>query len=425
MKIVILALGRRGDVQPLVALGLGLKNSGYDTVIASSADYESLIRQYNLEFTPISADPEGSEQTEMGRAVLEGTAISTMRITKADVRPMMRRVLDGCWEAAQGTKAIVYNPAVLAGYHILEKLNIPGFIASPLPVVIPTSAFPNPSTGIRSLGGLLNKLTYSLKRAHTPYLSTLNKWRGERLGLTPRGRFADDLVLNDKAIPVMYCYSSNVVPYPKTWPPATSVTGFWFLKKPPEWEPPAELVKFLAADPKPVYVGYTGIKLDDPRSLLSTLVNALTKAGQRGVISLDIDDGGKPELPDTVYLARETPHSWLFPRVDVVVHHGGAGTTGAGLAAGKPTVACPYEADQFFWAKVVEDLGIGPRPVPFKKLSRDRLSRALLIAASDKKMRERAISIGERIRAESGIHRAIQVINNEMISWKFPGLSGR
>jgi sterol 3beta-glucosyltransferase len=425
MKIVILALGKRGDVQPLVALGQGLTSGGYNVLFATNPDYESLVRQYGLEFAPLRADPEGVEQTEMGRAVLEGNAISTMRITRADVMPMMRRVLDGCWNAVQEARAIIYNPAVLAGYHLVEKLEVPGFIASPLPAVTPTAAFPNPASGIPDLGGFLNKLSYSLSRADTPYRRTISKWRDDTLCLKPRGRLADNLTLNGRAIPVLYCYSPNVVPFPKTWPPATFVTGYWFLGKPRGWEPPAELVRFIEGGLIPVYIGFPGVKFDDPKAVLSTIVGALAKSGQRGVVSIDIDENQKPRLPDYVYLAREIPHTWLFPRVDAVVHHGGAGTTGVSLAAGKVTVTCPCESDQFFWSRVVEDLGVGPKALPFKKLSKDGLSRALLVAITDEKMKHRAASIGESIRAENGIRRAMQVINSEMISWQFPVLINR
>jgi sterol 3beta-glucosyltransferase len=220
----------------------------------------------------------------------------------------------------------------------------------------------------------------------------------------------------------MYCYSSHVVPYPKTWPPATFVTGYWFLGKPAKWEPSAELLRFLEAGPPPVYVDFTGSDSGDSTSMLRTVVGALKKAGQRGIIPADGKGDNMPGLPDTVHVCTGVPHSWLLQQVDAVVHSGGAGTTGAGLAAGKPTVVCPYEADQFFWAKVVENLGVGPRAIPLRKLTRDTLAQALLVAVSDGKMRKRAAAIGEGIRSENGVRRAIEVINSEMISWRFPQL---
>ncbi len=104
------------------------------------------------------------------------------------------------------------------------------------------------------------------------------------------------------------------------------------------------------------------------------------------------------------------PHGWLFPRVSAVVHHGGMGTTAAGLRAGRPTIICPYFHDQPFWGKVVHDLGAGPRPIPQAELSVDRLAEAIRQATTDAAMRHRAAALGEKIRAEDGVGRAVAVI---------------
>jgi UDP:flavonoid glycosyltransferase YjiC (YdhE family) len=93
-----------------------------------------------------------------------------------------------------------------------------------------------------------------------------------------------------------------------------------------------------------------------------------------------------------------------------VVHHGGAGTTAAGLRAGTPTVVVPYYLDQSFWGRRVRDLGVGPDPVPRNRLTVERLAAALLAAAGDTPLRSRAADLGARIRAENGIARAVEVL---------------
>ena len=115
-------------------------------------------------------------------------------------------------------------------------------------------------------------------------------------------------------------------------------------------------------------------------------------------------------LPEAVHLVDDVPHAWLFPRMAAVVHHGGAGTTAAGLRAGIPNIVIPFFGDQGFWGQRVLDLGVGPAPIPRKQLSADRLARALEQAVSDPTMRQKASALGARIRAEDGLARSVAVI---------------
>ena len=104
------------------------------------------------------------------------------------------------------------------------------------------------------------------------------------------------------------------------------------------------------------------------------------------------------------------PHTWLFPRMAAVVHHGGVGTTSAGLAAGVPSIITQFFADQPFWGQRVYELGVGPRPIPRRRLTVDNLTEAIRHAVSDQEMRKRAASLGERIRAENGVAQAVTII---------------
>jgi UDP:flavonoid glycosyltransferase YjiC (YdhE family) len=118
-------------------------------------------------------------------------------------------------------------------------------------------------------------------------------------------------------------------------------------------------------------------------------------------------------VPENVCVIESAPHEWLFPRMAAVVHHGGAGTTAEGLRAGKPTVICPTTLnDQLFWGRRVRDLGVGPEPIPQKKLTAETLLRAIKTSPEDGNVRERAVGLGERIRAERGVARAVEVIGS-------------
>jgi sterol 3beta-glucosyltransferase len=111
---------------------------------------------------------------------------------------------------------------------------------------------------------------------------------------------------------------------------------------------------------------------------------------------------------------KAAPHRWLFPQVNAVVHHGGCGTTAAGLLAGKPSIICPFFGDQPFWGRHVERLGVGPSPIPQSKMTVDRLCRAIDMAMNDSTMRENAATLGSRLSMEDGTSHALSFITQWM-----------
>ena len=109
------------------------------------------------------------------------------------------------------------------------------------------------------------------------------------------------------------------------------------------------------------------------------------------------------------------PHDWLFPKMAAVVHHGGAGTTAEGLRAGKSTLICPTSMnDQAFWGRRVFELGVGPKPIPQNKLTAEMLGRAIHRAVTDGGVRQRAEELGEMIRTERGVVRAVKIIDERI-----------
>ena len=165
---------------------------------------------------------------------------------------------------------------------------------------------------------------------------------------------------------------------------------------------------FLASGPAPVYVGFGSTYEWNTTELTDIVVQALLRARQRGML------GGlrAAKVPDEIVAVEAIPHDWLFPRMAAVVHHGGAGTTAAGLRAGLPSVIVPFAWDQPFWGRRVWELGVGPRPIPRKHLSVERLADAITAAVSNKEMRLRAQALGERIRQEDGVARAVEAFED-------------
>ncbi len=413
MKIAILTIGTQGDVQPFVALGTGLKDAGHEVTIATGKGFERFVTERRLRHVALDVDIFELMQTPEGKAALAGkNLLGTIR----KLMPTLRHVLDEEWLAAQGADAIVYHPKTLGGYHIAEKLDVPAFLSLPVPMYSPTRAFPNPALPVGNLGGLFNKLSYAafLRLITAPYHRMINRWRRETLRLPPRSFAASDLRLHGWSVRRMYCYSPHVVPNPADWDGSSTATGYWFLEDQDGWRPPAELVEFLASGPPPVYVGFGSMAGRDPEKTTAVVLAALKDSGQRGVLATGWGGISSSDVPDTVFVLGSAPHHWLFPRMAALVHHGGAGTTGVGLRAGKPTIICPFFGDQPFWGRRVAALGVGPKPIPQRRFTADRLAQVIHLATTDDGMQRHAADLGEKIRAEQGVARAVGIINNEL-----------
>jgi sterol 3beta-glucosyltransferase len=411
VNVAILTVGSRGDVQPFVALGVGLKDAGHEVILATGKGFEAFVSERGLRHAALDVDLLERMQSPEGKAALSGKNLPG---TMKRLMPMFRRMLDGEWAASRGADAVVYHPKALGGYHIAEALGVPGFLAHPIPMFSPTRAFPNPVLPFENLGGFLNSLSYGafLRLTTAPYHRTINRWRKQTLGLPPRRFLASDLELRGEPVRKLVCCSPHVVPPPSDWSHSTTVTGYWFLDGLTDWQPPARLAGFLEDGPPPVYVGFGSLAGWSPKEVVAAAMTALERSGQRGVLATG--QGRVPSgVPENVCVIESAPHDWLFPRMAAVVHHGGAGTTAEGLRAGKPTVICPSSLnDQLFWGRRVHALGAGPEPLPQRKLTAEALSPAIRAATTNGRMRERAATLGEKIRAENGVARAVETIES-------------
>ncbi len=410
MRILILTLGTRGDVQPYVALGMGLRAAGHDVTLMTEASFAGFVEERGLRFAPLRSELLSMLQTPEGKAAVVGKG-NPLKLLR-QLGPMLRRMLDDEWAVAQDAEAVIYHPKAMGGHSIAEKLGIPGLLALPLPLYSPTRAFPSLLLPFDNLGGALNLLSHravlALTRASVS--GVLNRWRAEVLGLPPAG---DELTLHGRPLLRLYGYSPAVLPMPDDWAGRSVATGYWFLDRLAGWQAPAALLEFLHSGPPPVYIGFGSMPAQDARANTALALEALARAGQRGVLAAGWGGLAAAELPPSVHLLEEAPHDWLFPQMAAVVHHGGAGTTAAGLRAGAPTVICPFFGDQPFWGRRIAALGAGPQPIPQRRLTTECLAGAIRAAVGDPALRERAATLGASIRAEDGVARAVELIETE------------
>jgi UDP:flavonoid glycosyltransferase YjiC (YdhE family) len=411
MRVAIHTLGTRGDVQPYVALALGLRAAGHKVMIAAPTQYEAFIGTRGITFAHLPGEFLELMDSPAAKAAMAGSAgfAAGFRMMK-QFKPIGRKQLTAEWQAAQHFRPelMIYHPKALAAPHIADKLGCSAVLASPLPGFTPTRAFASPLVPFRSLGPL-NRLTHSVTAGSGDALfrKMIGEWRVSELDLAKKP------AAKLRPCATLYCYSPHVLPVPSDWPDNVAVTGYWFLGGEDNWRPNDPLGSFLEGGEAPVYVGFGSMPGFDPLELTKLVLEALAKASKRGVLATG---GGAIQSDLTIghaYFIDSAPHQQLFPLMSACVHHGGAGTTGASLRAGKPTITCPFFGDQPFWAKRVEDLGVGPKAIEKRKLSSDFLAAAIVEATSNPRMRQRAAELGEAIRAEDGVGDAIAFLSRK------------
>jgi len=323
-------------------------------------------------------------------------------------RGWIDELLKSSWKACQDTDILIESPSAMAGIHIAEALGVPYFRAFTMPWTR-TRAYPHAfAVPDHKMGGAYNYMSYVAFDSIFWKLTAgqINRWRKKDLGL----RSTSLEKLQPNKVPFLYNFSPSVVVPPLDYSDWIRVTGYWFLDEGTDWTPPEELTDFIAKaradDKKLVYIGFGSITVPDPAALTALVVESVLRADVRCILSKGWSDrlGNKgptaPEisLPPEIHQIKSAPHDWLFKQTDAAAHHGGAGTTGASLRAGVPTVVKPYFGDQFFFGSRVEDLGVG---VYMKRMNVSSFSRALWRATHDDRMIVKAKVLGEQIRKVS------------------------
>lgn len=410
VKIALLTLGTRGDTQPFIALGRGLVARGHQVVLGAPENHKDWVESHGLAFRSIGVDMRAFVESVEGRRVMAGNPLAMARLWRNQIVPLTRESLDATWDVSRDADAIVYHPKTAGGADVGEATGACTIHAAPFPV-FPTKSFPLfvlPG----NYGPWLNRLSYAaLLFSRLVFLPTVNRWRREVLGLR-RARSPNKRARAARRGATQLCaVSASVLPdYPATASEHIHTTGYWFLDEGADWQPDAELAAFLANGAAPIYIGFGSMSSVDPVALSRTVVEAVRRSGLRAILASGWGALGEPEPSDSVYTIEGAPHLALFRHVSAVVHHGGSGTTAAGLRAGLPTLVCPLTVDQPFWGRRVHKLGCGPKPQSIKHLRPGRLAAGLGELVTTGSYRRRAEEIAEAISREDGVGRAIELI---------------
>ncbi|MGW2680449.1 glycosyltransferase [Streptomyces sp. NPDC001436] len=398
MRILIATAGSRGDVAPYAGLGAGLRRAGYDVTLATTDTFAPLVRDAGLEFRRLPADARTRGGVTGKRELMRAAAAFVTELGQG-----FADVMD------DGTDLLLLSATTAPlGWHLTEATGTPS-LGVYLQPTAPTGDFPPAVTGSRSLGRLANRATghFALRMADRLYEQAVAKLR-RRLQLPPASPYAMRRRQEQARWPVLYGFSTALVPRPSDWRPGLEVVGNWWPPHDPAEGLPAGLEDFLRAGPPPVLIGFGSMASGDGERLSEIAVGALRRAGLRGI--LQAGSAGLAADGDDVLTIGDVPHAVLFPRLAAVVHHGGAGTSAAALRAGVPAVTVPVTADQPFWARRLAAVGAATDPVPFRSLSAERLAGSLRQVVERQAYRRGAAQAAHHLATEDGAGQALKAI---------------
>lgn len=398
MKILIATIGSRGDVQPYINLAQGLIAAGHQIRLATNPTLSALVESHDVPFLPVGEPVNmGVEGARLLEKSFDNMWLGMIRVMQLGARLVQEAypdVLAACQDAD-----LVITTDTGSGVAEAEKLGKPWISVTLQPARLPILHDASPNPFRRAIGWLLGKLFIRpinrfRKRVDAPLVEDINSMLSKRMILLPVS-------------------PSVAQPNPK-WAQQIRQTGYWFARETNGWMPPQDLSDFLLTGEKPIAVSLGVMSASGRKAKESAqiVLDAIHKTNVRAILQ-----GWDRELllslgaPATVYCAGSLPHDWLFAQVSMVIHHGGFGTTAAGLRAGVPNMVIPHIIDQYTWGQTVLDLGVGPRFISRGRLTSENLARSITQSLNDSNIRTRAARLGQKIRNEpDGVMEAVRLI---------------
>lgn len=412
MKIALLTLGTRGDVQPFAVLGKALQERGHDITLATARNFESFINSYSLKFQPVDADFQQILNSEEGKKMMSNPFSARKHLNRL-IYPMIEDALNTFYKISNQHDCVLFHVKAMADYFadgtnaILIRTNV-------VPAIEPTREFINPIISFSGLPKIFNRFSYKfsdwgMKMMSKPIFQFRKHW-----GLN--GKVSKENLLS------LYGISPHYLPQPKDFPSTTHFTGFWLDRSEKELEP--ALVEFLQAGAPPLLLTLGSMPFESKLDLASTLKEMVEELKIRLIVVRGWGLTDTPELENNkdIRVIHSAPYEKLFPLVKAVIQHGGIGTIAACLKAGKPFMTCPVLyplGDQHFWGMIGFKQGVSIKPIPLKKLTKEKLFNSVKELLSNDSLYENSIKMREKLKDEDGVGNAIRLIEEKMSFKKF------
>lgn len=407
MKIVCVALGTRGDVQPVMALARGLRGTGNEVAIAAGHDARVLVESNGIDFIDLGFSIDDEIRSDAGQAWVTDSGANALR-ELVHMRRFFRlgseRVADSLLKLSGQADMFVSG---LLSFDMMSSIATHDGVPHANLLFSPMAATREGRAGVVSGNTKYLMRNLALSKAVERTFATIIVGAGgqivrERLGMKETGArgFVRALGSERTALAV----SPTLTPQPLDWPISTKVTGPLVLLPPSDFTPPEDLARFLGEGKPTIYLGFGSATFPRPEQMSVIARKVAESTGVRVVVAGSADSG---QVNEAVYAVGSIPHEWLFPHLDGIIHHGGSGTTHAALRSGTPQFVVPFVSDQPYWGRRTHEEGIAVAPIPLAKFTPARLVRGINELFIDTTLKARAQELGVRAREGDGVEETV------------------
>jgi len=401
MKIILISIGTRGDMEPFLAIGEILKEKGHQVICAFPEQFRNLVEDLKMEFSSLGTKFIEMLDSDVGKAAMGGSGsglkkfLANLKLAKNQTE-INKDLINKQYEIIESEipDRILYNGKVI--YPIIWGLNNRGknILVCPLPYI----HYVRNNTHVlfhSNFGPFFNRLTYSL--ANFGLIVTVKitiKW----LKITRKisRKQIKNALLSNKAI---YTISPSLFSRPNCWNENLKVLGFHERNKTINWQPDKDLIDFLEKHNRILLITFGSMTNPEPEEKTKIIIDILERNKIPALINTASGGLIKPDKFDSelLHFVSRIPYDWIFPKIYGVIHHGGSGTTHLALIYGCATMIIPHIIDQFVWNKIINNMGVGPKGIKIGKITTKNLEPKILELVNNTSFKKKAEKVASQM----------------------------
>ena len=418
MKVILFALGTRGDIEPFLAIAQLLSDKKWDVLCVFPEKFRETVEGMGLSFKGFTReflellDGQDAKMFMGGRGSIFKRFGILVRMSKASIKLSKEIIaLQHRIQLEENPDKIIYHPK--CNYTLVWGMANPGktIMVSPLPFMAHPIDY---LTALgKNYGKLINRLSFWITNTGKAIVlkKVSRKYRKDNNG--PRITVSSIKKAMLEKENTFYAVSPSLFPRPDNWPEQAKVVGYYERDKTLNWQPNEVLIKFLERHEKIVLITFGSMSNSNPAEKTGVIVEVLKKHNIPAIINTSW--GGleaMSEPPGNILFVNNIPYDWAFPKMYAIIHHGGSGTTHTALKYACPSLVIPHILDQFFWSKTITDLHLGPEGIPIKHLDEKTFERKLLALMNDPAYKNNATIISEKMKTENDVDKLYEMIIN-------------